>query len=292
MSDVEAAFAVVPYNSWPLFGMANTALDTLHWPLGQPARLKGRTVRDMGPQDHLIAYPNSELFYAPWFGIRARVSVMIVEPDTVHAKNLKRAYKARNSFFAILSKSDDLLGRLENGLFLYFGSTFIDDIELIDSTKSRHMSLIASGKRDLEGHQLRHRMVDFAREAGLDVDVMGRGYKPFERKEDGLQSYRFSVVIENTQEAHYFTEKLVDAALCRTVPLYWGCPNIADYFDTSGMIICDTEEELRQKMSDVSLKDYTSRADALERNYASAVQHADYIERAALAVKAKVEASL
>lgn len=289
MSQFEPAYAVVPYNTWPAFGMAGTSLDQLHWPLGRPKRLARGTVRDMGPQDHLIAHPNSELFYTPWLGIRARVSVMIVEPDTVHAKNLKRAYRFRKSFYAVLTKSDDLMSQLDNGLFLYFGSTFIDDISAITPEKSRHMSLIASGKRDLEGHQLRHRLVDHVREAGMDVDVMGRGYKPFERKEDGLQSYRFSLVIENTREPHYFTEKIVDAALCRTVPIYWGCPNIADYFDPDGLIICETEDALRAQAAAVAEAEYSSRADSLEVNYQRAIDHSNYIKRAAMAVKSMAQ---
>ncbi|WP_394196005.1 glycosyltransferase family 10 domain-containing protein [Litoreibacter albidus] len=289
MRDNEPAYSVVPYNSWPAMGLANTPLEALHWPLGQPARLKGARVRDLAPTDHLIAYPNSELFYLPWFGIRAQVSVMIVEPDAVHAKNLKRAYRARNSFYSILTKSADLLEKVDNGIFFYFGSTFIDDIKRIEDRKTRNMSLIASGKRDLEGHLLRHSMVEFVREGGLDVDVMGRGYKPFERKEVGLQSYRFSIVIENVREKDYFTEKLVDAALCRTVPIYWGCPNIESYFDTSGMIVCETEEELRKYAARVGEDDYDSRLKAIEINYAKAVEHARYLERAVLAVKSKVE---
>ncbi|EPX80821.1 glycosyltransferase family 10 domain-containing protein [Litoreibacter arenae] len=279
------AYAVVPYNSWPAVGMANTPLDSLHWPLGRPERLARGTVRDMGPQDHLIAYPNSELFYAPWLGIRAQVSVMIVEPDAVHAKNLKRAYRWRKSFRSILTKSESLLAQIDNGIFFYFGSTFIDDISGINPEKSRHMSLIASGKRDLEGHQLRHRMIDFVREKGLDVDVMGRGYKPFERKADGLESYRFSLIIENVRERHYFTEKIVDAALCRTVPIYWGCPNIGDYFDTDGILICETEEQVRDALQRVNAEDYAARSIAIEENARRAKFYADYLERAALTVQ-------
>lgn len=281
----DPAYAVVPYNTWPAIGMARTPLDDLHWPLGRPERLSSGFVRDMGPQDHLIAYPNSELFYTPWLGIRANVSVMIVEPYAVHAKNLKRAYRFRKSFHTILTKSTSLLARLENGQFFCFGSTFIDEIAAINPEKSQHMSLIASGKRDMEGHMLRHALVDFVRAQQLDVDVMGRGYRPFERKEDGLQSYRYSVVLENVRERDYFTEKLVDAALCRTVPIYWGCPNIVDYFNPDGLIICENEAELRAGIAKASAQDYAARQDAIEENAERAVFYADYLKRAALTLK-------
>ena len=65
---------------------------------------------------------------------------------------------------------------------------------------------------------------------------MGRGYAPFEAKEDGLAPYRASVVIENSREPSYISEKLIDAALCRTLPIYWGAPDVADWFDPAGLI--------------------------------------------------------
>jgi hypothetical protein len=36
--------------------------------------------------------------------------------------------------------------------------------------------------------------------------------------------------LENSSFFHYWTEKLADPFLCWTFPLYWGCPNIEEYF--------------------------------------------------------------
>eukprot|EP00620_Florenciella_sp_RCC1587_P021099 CAMPEP_0182561832 /NCGR_PEP_ID=MMETSP1324-20130603/4262_1 /TAXON_ID=236786 /ORGANISM="Florenciella sp., Strain RCC1587" /LENGTH=60 /DNA_ID=CAMNT_0024774579 /DNA_START=220 /DNA_END=399 /DNA_ORIENTATION=+ len=49
----------------------------------------------------------------------------------------------------------------------------------------------------------------------------------------------FHIAIENVKSNGYFTEKLLDCFLTRTVPLYWGCPNIGEYFEVEGMIIID-----------------------------------------------------
>lgn len=38
------------------------------------------------------------------------------------------------------------------------------------------------------------------------------------------------LVMENSQQPDYWTEKLADAYLGRAYPLYFGCPNLADYF--------------------------------------------------------------
>ena len=47
----------------------------------------------------------------------------------------------------------------------------------------------------------------------------------------GLESYRYTLVLENSQQHNYWTEKLADAYLAWCVPMYWGCPNLGDYFD-------------------------------------------------------------
>lgn len=45
------------------------------------------------------------------------------------------------------------------------------------------------------------------------------------------------MVVENVRQRNYFSEKLIDALLTRTVPVYWGCPNIGDYFDSAGFVL-------------------------------------------------------
>jgi hypothetical protein len=43
----------------------------------------------------------------------------------------------------------------------------------------------------------------------------------------------YSVATENSSIFNYFTEKLIDCLITKTIPVYWGCPNIMEYFDTS-----------------------------------------------------------
>ena len=59
-------------------------------------------------------------------------------------------------------------------------------------------------------------------------------------KNELFDDFQFSLVIENSREPNYFTEKIMDCLLTKTIPLYWGCPNIADYFDTTGWIVLET----------------------------------------------------
>lgn len=46
-----------------------------------------------------------------------------------------------------------------------------------------------------------------------------------------LQQFRFTIAIENSEHPGYITEKLTDALLARTVPIYWGDPLVAEEFN-------------------------------------------------------------
>lgn len=275
------AIAVIPYAERFPLGLPNLPLDRLDWPLGRPSRLAKGMVADMDATDHLITYPKTGLYFAPKGRRRAQLSLMIVEPDAVHAKHLRLARLFHRRFFRVLTKNRALLAAIPNGRFLVFGTTFIQDIDGIDRHKTRPVSLIASAKRDWEGHRLRHRVVYQIRAENLPVDVMGRGYRPFSNKEDGLAPYRYSVVIENLREPSYFTEKLIDALLCDTVPIYWGAPDIADFFDMSGMIICDSEADILTALGRISDQDYALRTAAIAENRRRAILYADLHGRAA-----------
>ena len=59
------------------------------------------------------------------------------------------------------------------------------------------------------------------------------------------QAFRFSVVIENIRADFYFSAKLINCFVHGTVPVYWGAPSIAAFFNASGMIVFETLEEVR-----------------------------------------------
>lgn len=259
-------------------------LNQLMWPLGQPSGIEGRTLGDLEAHDHLIVFPSRSIHWRPGFGTRARVSIMVMEPGAIHRGHLQALRRSHKRFYKVLAHNKELLSAIPNGAFLPFGSTWIHDWRNLDRQKARMISLIASNKRSQVGHRLRHRIVEWAAGAGVDMDVMGRGYTPFAAKSDGLAPYRYSVVIENVREPNYFSEKLVDAVLCRTVPIYWGCPNIEEFLDTSGMIVCQNEEEVQAAILATSTEDYEARVPALDAIQEKAAEYGDFYVRAAKAV--------
>lgn len=282
----DTAIAVLPYGRTLGPSLATLPVGDLIWPLGMPERLEGKTVGDLKPDDHLVVFPKTSTHFALRRGTRARISLILGEPSVIHAKHIRLLRLSHRRFHRILTFNAELLGRLPNALFFPLGTTWVPEWAGIDLEKSRHMSLIASAKRDSEGHKLRHEMVEFVRQEAIDCEIMGRGYTPFEAKADGLAPFRYSIVIENVRERNYFSEKLVDAVLCDTVPIYWGCPNITDFVDTRGMMICTNADEMQSAIMTASEADYASRIASLRAIKPDLLVYCDLERRAAEAIRA------
>ena len=92
------------------------------------------------------------------------------------------------------------------------------------------------------------------------IDFYGSGCdNPIDFKVDGLKNYRFSIVIENSIESDYFTEKLLDCFLTGTIPIYWGTKNIENYFDINGVIFINDESDLSSIINNLTDELYNSK---------------------------------
>jgi glycosyl transferase family 10 (putative fucosyltransferase) len=284
MSD--PAIAVLPYGLALGAHLADLPVSDLHWPLGCPARLAGASVGALCAQDHLIVYPKTMTHVGLRRGTRAQISIILGEPSEFHTKHLTLLRLSHRRFWRVLSFNETLLSHIPNGIFFPFGTTWVPEWRDLSLNKTKMCSLIASAKRNSRGHKLRHQLVDWSRNTSQDVEVMGRGYTGFERKADGLAPYRYSVVIENVREKNYFSEKLVDAVLCNTVPIYWGCPNLERFMDPSGIIQCQSEAEVRAAIQAMSEVDFTARLPLLQAIQPVFAKYCDLEKRAAEAVLA------
>jgi hypothetical protein len=89
----------------------------------------------------------------------------------------------------------------------------------------------------------------------------------------------FHVSIENCCEVNYFTEKLIDCFATYTVPIYIGCPNVADYFNMDGMIIAANHGELPAIINRLSPQDYWGRIGAMRDNFVRSRKYIDFVAR-------------
>ena len=124
--------------------------------------------------------------------------------------------------------------------------------------------MISSNKRWVIGHDFRHQIIEKCRGR---FDLYGRGFNDIDRKETGLNNYAFSVAVENCKKDYYFTEKIIDCFRTKTIPIYWGCPSIGEFFDKRGIIQFDTIDEFENIINSLSYPKYYDVIDAVETNY-------------------------
>ncbi len=105
-------------------------------------------------------------------------------------------------------------------------------------------------------------------------------------KLDYLASYRFTVAFENTSAEHYVTEKIVHALAAGSVPVYWGCPRIAEYYNPDAFVNCHafaSLEEAAERVlaidADPALLDAMRRAPPLRPGSRVRAAHADLRSR-------------
>ncbi|MEO8637382.1 MAG: class I SAM-dependent methyltransferase [Candidatus Taylorbacteria bacterium] len=109
--------------------------------------------------------------------------------------------------------------------------------------KSKLISIITSNKNRTIGHRARLRFLErIQRHFGNRLDVFGSRINTISDKWDGIAPYKYHIVIENSSCKDYFSEKLSDAFLAEAYPLYFGCPNIFDYFPKDSLTVIDIND--------------------------------------------------
>lgn len=251
-----------------------------------------KTIAEMAADDHLIIIASDQIYFLNTAKFPCKISLILAEPPAIHGKYYLYLKLFGAKFHRILTHNTWLLKACPNARFLAFGTTWITDIERDYSAKTKNISLVASKKWKAGGHRLRHSVVRAIHKNSLDVDVMGRGYKPFDDKADALAAYRFSIVIENSRTGGYFTEKLLDSLICLAVPIYWGAPDITHFFDPRGMIICHSKAEIVAASTLVDDQDYNKRLPYLIENKRRALAFQDYNERIGKALETDIRFSI
>ena len=94
----------------------------------------------------------------------------------------------------------------------------------------------------------------------IDVDVYGPWVnKPVPNKYQIAKDYKFTLCFENDLFPGYITEKLLDAYLCDTVPLYWGNLGLERHINRSSFINALDHESLElfaERVGKLSRKAY------------------------------------
>lgn len=115
---------------------------------------------------------------------------------------------------------------------------FFKELELLEKTKL--ISVFCSSQNLTEDHKLRINFVkELKKHFGDRLDWYGNGINPLAEKWDGIAPYKYHIVLENQSKNNVITEKLYDAFLGLSYPIYYGAPNVSSYFDSVSLQTID-----------------------------------------------------
>lgn len=129
--------------------------------------------------------------------------------------------------------------------------------------KSKPLSWITSTRNVLPGHKKRMRFLYAVKDKLEELELLGGnikhiikqeakeriereqrelGFKTIEDKWAALAPYKFALAVESHSGPDYWTEKIADCFLAWTVPIYYGCTNLDDYFPGDSFLRIDIEK--------------------------------------------------
>jgi len=234
--------------------------------------------------------------HAQWFKTslndcnnRYKVFINSTEPQPV-CQPIEDVIKHHNKFDLILTKNLEILESCKNAKLFLFGSCSVDP--LLPTSKKFEVSFLCTSNRGLlSGYELRHELWKRQNEIQIPKLFYSSRYRPVDlnrllpeytiknKEKIHLFSSMFSICPENHSEINYFTEKLIDAIWTRTVPIYWGCPNIGDYFDERGIIKFHTISELIDICNKLTPDTYNNMLPYIEENWRRSFSYLNLFQR-------------
>jgi hypothetical protein len=204
-----------------------------------------------------------------------------------------------HAFDMVLSWDEQVLKYCTNALNFYCGWMYDHEFITVKEEKTFEVSYLSGVKAITQGHLLRQFLYSIKEEIKIpnkwfkvlddfdfetnvrpgystyskDVSHIPAGANPETYGKQFLYDSMFHVAVENVRVNNWYTEKILQCFLNKTVPIYWGCPNIGDLgYDLNGIITFNTPEELVNKINNLTPEDYNKRKTAIEHNYKIATQ--------------------
>lgn len=220
--------------------------------------------------------------------------LLLVEPnDFINLRTPSINY-LRNGYVDFILTHDEYLLKLndERIIKFEFGTNWVTKYDDVNTKiKKDGISFLCGSKRMMVGHLLRLKIEKYF----LDNNKLVLFYSNQQNRHGDLIigsdreekaklfEYKHSLVVENCKNNNWFTEKLIDCFLCKSIPIYWGCPNIDEYFNTKGMILFDNLDELSSIVDNI--KDIKIDEKYIEENYNLAKKWIDYNSRINTTIK-------
>lgn len=215
--------------------------------------------------------------------------VFLLEPPEIVNLSGQATLALNNGYYHhLLTHNQDLINSLSKSHLFEFATSWIKDYPF--PKKKYGVSALVGGKNMAPGHALRtellrrESLIEKPKEIFISGNFPPRGLNttglPVLGKDKApLFDSQFHICIENTKRLNWFTEKLIDCLVTKTVPIYWGCPNIGDWFNLNGFIIVNNVDEMISAANSISDEMYENILPYVEENYEKAIPFATIEDR-------------
>lgn len=237
--------------------------------------------------------------------------IILNEPNELFGHH-DRILMLKQNYQLILTWSEKVIEMCHNARLFIHGETnldkeyiqsFGDMNEHINHEREFEVTFLSGVLEMIEGHKLRQRILskeddikiptkfwktlkDFNHETGNRPGYEGvkltKHGNPIEgegKKEVWNRNSMFHIGVENSRNTNYYTDKIVDCFATKTLPIYWGAPNIGDFWNKDGIITFENEDELVDILNNLTEDDYYNRIDAINENYELALKNGFFYER-------------
>jgi len=154
--------------------------------------------------------------------------ISIHEPNEYFGKH-DWIIQNKHLFNVILTWNDKILNNCENSIYLPFGHTWFksDQYEKYHQ-KEFKISHLRGNLLKSYGHQMRWEILERKSELKVPInffETIGDRHNIEDArkgKEEVFGDSMFGIAIENFSHRGFFTEKILDCFLLKTIPIYWG----------------------------------------------------------------------
>lgn len=200
----------------------------------------------------------------------------LIEPEEVIAENFYRdVIESKDKFKYILTDKEEILDTCSNAVLFEYGTTWMPNNPHPEKTYG--VSTVIGFKQMADGHRMRQELWKrrseilipqffYASQHGGPALEEGHELKLNDHNRDQLFKTQFHIVIENKQTKYWFTEKLCDCFNSRVVPIYYGAKEIGNFFDTSGMLIANSLDEIIAITNGITESTYSQMQESISIN--------------------------
>jgi len=248
-------------------------------------------VRDQKSWEGITYFTDKTLHFAPEVTSKIKVAFLL-EPKSFMPQIYEIIKVYENHYDLIFTYDKELLERSSKYVFLPPDISILDEKYYKIHSKSKLVSMIYSHKKQLAGHKLRFAIAEkLIPKIGFSdkIDLYGSGTGVYlEDKGSACVDYMFQIAIENSKVINYYGDKILDCFVTGSIPIYWGCPNIGDFFDERGIIIFNTAAELRDILLSIDEEKYLSMLEYAKINFEKALKYQEIDDYLFQTVKEKL----